>query len=364
VLNLPDGHDPDSYLKAYGSEAFLQYVQTHEHDFVSFKTTILLEDAGRDPFKRAEVASEVVRTISLMPDRMKQDVLLREAARLLAVSEDTLRAEATRMENARARERDRQADRDKRRNPTKPSAPALELPPGILPPPKEAQTTDLRPPDYDDWDPFAHAEADAVASQTLAPRSKSAAPEELGGLLDAMSAADQLALQEREAIRLLLNHGSRALEQGTLVEYIFHELEGIEFTSEPAASALRAIQHLQSLGIAPGPEHLLTHQDAEIRSFAQELVMPRHFTSPGWEKKTVKIEEFGAYLQRLAFRHLCYLNLRSINLKIEALKEEIHHTDDTLAEQAMQKYLELKGIELLISKEIGMVVKNPLASWG
>jgi len=258
VLLLPDNHDPDSYLKAHGSEAFLAYTKAHEKDFVTFKAEILLEEAGSDPFKKAEAAAEVVRTISLMPDRMKQDILLKQAARLLGMSEETLRSEAARMENARARERDRQADRDKRRTGSagqiseKPAPstytglpPGLELPPGIAPAPAdETRQPPALPPAYDDWNP--HADITDFAPQTESAATIKYGPgpssqAELGALLDSMSAADQLALQEREAIRLLLNQGTTPLGEGRLVDYILGEVEGIVFTSEPAPSTLKAI---------------------------------------------------------------------------------------------------------------------------
>jgi len=354
VLNLPNGHDPDSYLKAHGSESFLAYVKKEEQDFVSFKAKVLLVDAGKDAFRRAGVASEIVRTISLMPDRMKQDILLREAAKLLEMSEDSLRSEAMRMERARALERDKQAERDQRRDKARGTgSPVLDLPPGIV----SAEGPPPLPPEIQDWDP------DGVDISELglpSPPLVGVVPNqslELGGLLDTLSHADQVALQEIEAIRLILNYGTRELEGMTLMGYILQEVVEIEFTSEPAATAMKAIQHLLSLGITPGPEQLLTHQDPKVRSFAQDLVMPKELPSPRWLDKGVKIEELGPKLTEAAYRHLCLLNLRIIRKQLDELKPTLLNAEnDEIAEGIVRRYLELKSVETHICKELGIAV--------
>ena len=55
VCLLPDGDDPDSFARKHNSTEFQQFIQEHETDFIRFKTNLLLEDAGKDPIKRAEL---------------------------------------------------------------------------------------------------------------------------------------------------------------------------------------------------------------------------------------------------------------------------------------------------------------------
>lgn len=360
VLNLPDGHDPDSYLKAYGSEAFLDYVKKEERDFVSFKAKVLLEEAGNDPFKRAGVATEVVRTISLMPDRMKQDVLLREAARLLEVTEETLRSEAARMDKARLREREKQAERDQRREQARTglaAPPKLDLPPGVLP----ADAPPLLPPDDFEPDPFGPDLGDFGALPP--PLQQAAQPETLpsldeltseGAVLNELSPLEQLALQEIEDIRLILNHGTRPLEGTTLMGYILHELSHIQFVTEPAATAMKAIQHLISLGITPGPEHLLTNPDPVVRNLAQDLVMPRDVLSYNWTGRGVNVQEIGPKLDKAAYRHLCYLNLRILQKQLTEAEAETRR--NPYDDEAMRRYMEIKMLESRLCKELDIVV--------
>ncbi len=371
VLSLPDNHDPDSYLKAHGPQAFDDYARAHEQDFVSFKARVLLQEAGQDPFRRAGVAAEVVRTITLMPDRMKQDVLIHEAARLLQVTEETLRAEAARMERARERERTREAERRERREgpaPPPQAPPKLDLPPGVLPPgglPDDAPPP--LPPEFEDYDPFGPDPVDwgappaPLGEAPLPPAQPAPVPiapaavEEpaIGSLLDALSPHEQIALQETEAIRLILNHGHRPVEGLTLLGYLLNELAEIEFVSEPAASALREIQKLKALGLEPGPEHLLTSTDPAVRNLAQELVMPRYVISPKWAEKGVKVEEVGPTLIHAAYRHLCYLNLRQLRARLAEVQAALPYaTDDAEAEQWVRQFMEIKDVERRICAEL------------
>src|SRR5690606_2563274 len=64
VVLFPDGHDPDSFYHAFGSNAFKSHIENKQKDFILYKTDILLQDAGSDPIKRAEVIREVVESIA------------------------------------------------------------------------------------------------------------------------------------------------------------------------------------------------------------------------------------------------------------------------------------------------------------
>lgn len=60
VLLLPDGEDPDSFSKTRSAKELLEYFSAKEEDFISFKTNLLLTDAGKDPVKRAGLISDIV----------------------------------------------------------------------------------------------------------------------------------------------------------------------------------------------------------------------------------------------------------------------------------------------------------------
>lgn len=90
VMLFPDGHDPDSFAKAYPHDYVKDYIAEHSVDFIQFKIDILNQEVGNDPFKRSEMIKEVVQSIAFVPNALKQEVLVQEAARLLGVSEQNL----------------------------------------------------------------------------------------------------------------------------------------------------------------------------------------------------------------------------------------------------------------------------------
>lgn len=93
VVLFPDGDDPDSYTRKYGSEAIRQYVTDHATNFIIFKTKILLEEAKGDPIKKAEFIKDIVATIALVPELIERNIYVKECASLLDISEQTLATE-------------------------------------------------------------------------------------------------------------------------------------------------------------------------------------------------------------------------------------------------------------------------------
>ncbi len=90
VVLLPDGEDPDSFSQKQNAESFTRYIKQHEVDFIRFKTQLLLDDAGEDPIKRASLISDIVNSISIIPDGIIRSVYTRDCSVLLGVDERVL----------------------------------------------------------------------------------------------------------------------------------------------------------------------------------------------------------------------------------------------------------------------------------
>ncbi len=96
IVLLPDGHDPDSFARASSAAEFKEYILNHEEDFLTFKTKILLRDAGRDPIKKAGVISDVVQSITQIPDQIKRSIFIKECAMVMDIDESVLLSEVAR----------------------------------------------------------------------------------------------------------------------------------------------------------------------------------------------------------------------------------------------------------------------------
>ncbi len=97
VLLLPDGEDPDSFSRKMGAAELVEYLNSHETDFITFKTNLLLKDAENDPVKRAAIISDVVKSISIIPDTIKRTVYIKNCSRLLDIEESILYTEISKL---------------------------------------------------------------------------------------------------------------------------------------------------------------------------------------------------------------------------------------------------------------------------
>jgi DNA primase len=104
VVPFPDGEDPDSFAQAHSTEELEAYINSNRRDFISFKTGVLLEEAAGDPLKRAQMVREIVASIAKVPDRIGQEVFVKEAARLLDIDAPALFDELDRLLNDQSRQ--------------------------------------------------------------------------------------------------------------------------------------------------------------------------------------------------------------------------------------------------------------------
>lgn len=87
---LPDGEDPDSFARSHNASQVQDYILTHEEDFISFKIRLLMKEAAGDPIKRAALISDIVQSISVIPDAITRSVYARECSRQMEVDENIL----------------------------------------------------------------------------------------------------------------------------------------------------------------------------------------------------------------------------------------------------------------------------------
>src|SRR5690606_10123916 len=118
IVLVPEGDDPDSYIKKRGSSAFVEYIDKHEEDFIRFKTNALLKSAGADPLARANVIREVVESIALIPNEIKVSVFIQECSRLLDIEERVLLHELNKIRIDDSRKKRRGAPKEVPVHPT------------------------------------------------------------------------------------------------------------------------------------------------------------------------------------------------------------------------------------------------------
>ncbi len=90
ICTFPQGEDPDSFAKSHSQEEIRDYFESHAKDFIQFKASLLANESGNDPIKRAETIRDIVGSIAKIPDAIKQEVYLQSCAQIMDISEQVL----------------------------------------------------------------------------------------------------------------------------------------------------------------------------------------------------------------------------------------------------------------------------------
>ena len=122
MVFLPDGDDPDSFSRKHTLEQIQEYIRDHEQDGIAFKTQLLLDQAGDDPLKKANLINEIADTVADIPDAIKRQVYIGAVAKQFGIEEDIIqdRVRKTREKNRLDAAKERTFERTVER----PSAPA------------------------------------------------------------------------------------------------------------------------------------------------------------------------------------------------------------------------------------------------
>ncbi|MEX2639450.1 MAG: DNA primase [Balneolales bacterium] len=82
LLQLPEGEDPDSFVKQFGKEGFLGFKKDNSYDFLSF----LIQGAIRsgewdDPLGKPKVIGRMLESISCIPDGVTRETFIQKLSR-------------------------------------------------------------------------------------------------------------------------------------------------------------------------------------------------------------------------------------------------------------------------------------------
>ena len=113
VVLIPDGDDPDSYSRKHTLEEMRKFLADNEQDFITYKTDLLLGQAGNDPLKRAELINDIADTIALIPDQIKRAVYVQNAADKFGIAEDMIYARIHSSRQKMIEEERKEAERER-----------------------------------------------------------------------------------------------------------------------------------------------------------------------------------------------------------------------------------------------------------
>jgi DNA primase len=93
LVLLPEGEDPDSYIKKIGEKNFRAFILEHKQDIISFKLNVGLKEVGNDPVKKSQLVNDIAETISKinkLEDFALRSYFTQSSAQKLGVDEQGL----------------------------------------------------------------------------------------------------------------------------------------------------------------------------------------------------------------------------------------------------------------------------------
>ena len=353
VCLLPDGEDPDSFARQHNATEFQAFIKEHETDFIRFKTNLLMEDAGKDPIKRAELIGSIVQSISVIPEAIVRDVYIKECAQLLHVEDRLLVSEVAKRREQQAESKAAQAERERQRAQRQAEQQALDTNGEPLPPPPtemEAAIPDgeLPPPILDD-----ELGGD---NQPLPPPP--------GYLPHASKANEELLKYERLILRMIIRYGEQVLFQDdeqqnvTVIGYIDSELRNDELTfSTPLHQQIlnEAIAQQANSGFK-AERYFLMHENPTVSQFAGNLISERYQLSK-YHSKGQKIigdeERLGELIPHLVINYKYAIVGEELKKMLQQLQDPSITSDAEKCNELMNRYSELRQTQNLMAKHLG-----------
>jgi DNA primase len=307
LVLLPDGEDPDSYVRKVGKDEFNEYIQQSKKDFILFQTEVSLKEAGNDSQKRSEVVNRIAESISKIDkaeDFSRQQDYIRQTASLLKVDEDGL----INLVNKFIRER---LQREQRK---------------------------------------LQADQSQVIDLTNAPE------EEIEASLAFLISNE---LQERAVVKCLLVYGLLPMnEQETVASFIFHSLEDFHFDNAELEQLYLLYRGWYESGLQPTEKSFVYYPDEKLNRLVISLLEFPYELSPKWEEliQGKKADEIDQNVKDTT-RSVHYFKLRKLKQMLEQNQQDLEREKDPeIQTQLIELHMDLKKFEREITQVLGTVI--------
>jgi DNA primase len=322
VVILPDGEDPDSFVKKLGKDGVLDFISTTGKDFILFKLDALISENGgnpekpfTDPIKKVIIARGILQTIALMPDALKRGIYLQEIASKISLDISDL---------------NRELEKYVKKNSEKKYS-------------KFTDSPDSNPQPGDN-------QLEEIQNESVAFK-------------------ESTEFQEKDLARILIVFGSKPYEERAdyfIANLILENVADLqaEIRDTLFIKVLKETSSEINHGRVPVPNFFLHHPDEMLRKAAADFLMEEHLLSPGWEERNVflqnqKIPDLN--FDRDAISSLMRFRLKKLDALCKRQKNSISQiensgsSDDELF-KAIRIYQELIRHRDEVAKELGTVV--------
>lgn len=304
---FPDGDDPDSYIRKVGGAAFSEYVKSHQKNFINFKTELSLVDVGDDPIKKAELISDLVSSITKIPNPIKRSVFYQEVAKMLQIDENILINEGNKLIKNKIGDNKRQEKSDG----------------GIISPVLPARNQEL----------------------------------------EIIESLKKYNAQEESLVKDLVLYGHFVIEKDeetgqdhTLADYLFHETNDLKIET-PLFNDIYQLYKTEYInGNAPTTQLFSSNPNPQIQDIAISWMSPKHELSERWNTFEIFIPKYEEMLNEFSYKMVLRIRKEKIQKEIDSLIEEIDTASEDDLEIIMNSIGKKRGVIKLIADELGSVI--------
>ena len=343
IILLPDGQDPDDFARKHTLEEVEDYISRNEQDFISFKTDVLLKEAGHDPLKRAELINDISDTIAVIPDAVVRAMYVRSSAERFGIDEnlilDRIGKTRTAMIEAEIKRRERENQKAEQQG-----APADSVP----------------MPDYADY-----PEDYMYDDQSGYPEDVPVAPVVTEGFEN-----PKLAPCEKVLLKFILEEGCTTLDfdrdskyyaegmQYNVAEFIDGSLaeDEADFFNSAYRKTYEEYFRFYEEGLSQQQiqQRLLNHMDEQIAAVTKELLIEKYqITVKNYENSMTAVStQLVIYVPKTLMSYQC----TKVELLINELMAELSSTEDQDRQmEILTQISEYNRTRTILNKELGRV---------
>ena len=375
VCLLPDGDDPDSFARKHNATEYQAYINDHEVDFIRFKTDLLIEEAGKDPIKKANLITSIVKSISVIPDSITRNVYIRECSEMLRMEERVLVNAGGKLKEQADENRKKEEQRKEYRARLQAEQQATQQA-AVSTPPANAEVSgalaSLSGADAPMESPLPGDELPPMLEEGSAEPSYQPVPVEDDYVSFIPSEGNEEKLfykQEVDLMRMLIRYGEKVMcmaedEEGneipvTVAEYI---AEGLHNDSLGFHIALHrrvlneCVAHIHDSGFC-AERYFVSHLDPEVSKLAAEMASDRYVLSK-YHSRGQKIVTDEERLYELIPRLLVDFKLNIVTAELDHIlkalttNSDVSH-DTKSAAEIMQRYKQLHEVRIVLARHAG-----------
>ncbi|MDR0754947.1 MAG: DNA primase [Prevotellaceae bacterium] len=306
IILFPDNEDPDSFARKHSISETEKFLSENEQDFIVFKTNLLLSENKNDPARKAKIISDVVQSISLIPDNIARMTYLKECAQLFDADENTL---------------------------------AQEI--------KRERAKKYYGKEYKDIKPLITEKKRQVGNISIIDNN-----------------CDE---QEKELTYFLLKHGNHPLFENrhgsidTVAQYIIAELkkDDIALQNECYKQIFIEYENLLNQNMEFSIKHFINNIDKNISEFAVNIISDEYELSEIWKRFGAGISPEEDELKRTVPRAITVYKIKllaqTINTFTAELNKSISENNDEKVTLITKKIMELTQIRKILSDTLKRV---------